>query len=72
MSENDVLVLYRLTLSSGTNILEPFLLFQPYEALVPCLGGFLLFMIKFLKDSPHNKELCCSIFSTTIVSIVDP
>ena len=72
MSENDVLVLYRLTLSSGTKILESFLLFQPYEALAPCLGGFLLLMIKFLKERPHNKELCRSIFSTTIVSIVDP
>ena len=72
MSENDVLVLYRLTLSSGTKILEPFLLFQPYEAFVPCLGGFLLLIIKFLKESPHNKELCCFIFSTIIVSIVEP
>ena len=72
MSENDVLVLYRLTLSSGTKILESFLFLQPYEALAPCLGGFLLLMIKFLKVRPHNKELCFSIFSTIIVSIVDP
>lgn len=72
MSENDVLALYRLTLSFGTKILESFLLFQPYEALFPCLGGFLLLMIKFLKESPHNKEFCCSIFSTIIVSIVEP
>ena len=58
MSENDVLVLYRLTLLSGTKILEPVLSPHPYEAFVPCLGGFLLLMIKFLKESPHNKELC--------------
>nr|DAK29977.1 MAG TPA: hypothetical protein [Caudoviricetes sp.] len=29
MSENEELALYRLTLSSGTKILAPFLLFQP-------------------------------------------
>nr|DAP51747.1 MAG TPA: hypothetical protein [Caudoviricetes sp.] len=63
--------MYKLTLSSGTKILEPVLSLHPYEAFFPCLGGILLLITKFLKRNPHNKKLCCSMFSTMRLSIVE-